>query len=107
MKYRTCASVDSHYMIALGTVLQVFSMVMLSFAHENQYYQVCALIYFLYAGRFHGSVLGFPRSGSWNGNWPIPAFSSIPDCHWTPFQIPQSTSNGNSGIREYYGVNFA
>lgn len=29
-----------HYMIAVGTVLQVFSMVMLSFARENRYYQV-------------------------------------------------------------------
>jgi hypothetical protein len=34
-------------MIAVGTVLQVFSMVMLSFARENQYYQVCTFIYLL------------------------------------------------------------
>lgn len=91
-------------MIALGTILQVLSMVMLSFAHENQYYQVCAFIYFLYWAVPHRGVLGFPLSGSWNGNWSILAFSSIPDCHWAPFQMSKSTSNGNSGLRECHGI---
>ena len=30
---------DSHQMIALGSIIQVLSMLMLSLAHRNQYYQ--------------------------------------------------------------------
>ena len=43
-------------MIALGTVIQIFSMVMLSFARENQYYEVCVFIYLLLLG---GSTVVF------------------------------------------------
>lgn len=75
---------DSHYMIALGTVLQIASMFMLSLARQHQYYEVG---FILRNFQSSGSILccsGVPGAGSRNGTWPVSLVSSVYYSHRTP-----------------------
>lgn len=74
----------SHHMMVAGSIIQVFSMFMLSLAHREQYYQVN--IHHNYDRR-HPFIhsLGFPHTSFGHGTGAVFTFHPVHQRHRTPF----------------------
>jgi tetrahydromethanopterin S-methyltransferase subunit E len=68
----TDPSLDSHTMMVVGSILQIFSMFMLSLAHQESYYEVRVHGFPHLARAFYPGVsVGILGSGSGDGPWAI------------------------------------
>ena len=87
-------------MIALGSIIQVLSMFMLSLTHRDQYYQVGPNITYR---PINSELLSSGIFSTGSRNWPRTSFtfSAIINYYWSPFQTSEGIGNWNRRLRKF------